>query len=115
MKKLRVLALMHQDLVPADSLDGLAAQKIEEFKRLYDVVTTLRDGGHDVEKLGLYEDLAPLRNAIQEWKPHVAFNLLEGFRGLSIYDHNVVSYLELMRVPYTGCNPRGLLLARDSE
>ena len=26
---------------------------------------------------------------------------------------NVVSYLELLKVPYTGCNPRGLLLARD--
>jgi D-alanine-D-alanine ligase len=24
-----------------------------------------------------------------------------------------VSYLELLRVPYTGCNPRGLMLARD--
>jgi D-alanine-D-alanine ligase len=29
------------------------------------------------------------------------------------FDHNVVSYLELLRVPYTGCNPRGLMLARD--
>ena len=25
----------------------------------------------------------------------------------------MVSYLELLRVPYTGCNPRGLILARD--
>jgi D-alanine-D-alanine ligase len=25
----------------------------------------------------------------------------------------VVSYLELLRLPYTGCNPRGLILARD--
>jgi D-alanine-D-alanine ligase len=28
-------------------------------------------------------------------------------------DQNVVSYLELVQVPYTGCNPRGLVLARD--
>ena len=28
-------------------------------------------------------------------------------------DQNVVSYLELVQVPYTGCNPRGLMLARD--
>ena len=26
--------------------------------------------------------------------------------GTTIYDQNVVSYLELMRQPYTGCNPR---------
>ena len=30
-----------------------------------------------------------------------------------MYDQNVVSYLELLHVPYTGCNPRGLMLARD--
>ena len=29
------------------------------------------------------------------------------------FDQNVVSYLELLRLPYTGCNPRGMLLARD--
>ena len=32
---------------------------------------------------------------------------------MTIFDQNVVSYLELLQVPYTGCNPRGLLLARD--
>ena len=37
------------------------------------------------------------------------------FRARSIYDQNVVSYLELMRVPYTGCNPRGLMLARGKD
>ena len=28
-------------------------------------------------------------------------------------DQNVVAYLELLKMPYTGCNPRGLLLGRD--
>jgi len=31
------------------------------------------------------------------------------------FDQNVVSYLELLRLPYTGCNPRGMLLARDKS
>ncbi len=43
------------------------------------------------------------------------FNLLEQFHGETIYDQNVASYLELMRVPYTGCNPRGLMLARGKD
>jgi D-alanine-D-alanine ligase len=30
-----------------------------------------------------------------------------------LWDQNVVSFLELMGIPYTGCNPRGLMLARD--
>jgi D-alanine-D-alanine ligase len=43
----------------------------------------------------------------------VVLNLLEHFHGVPLFDSNVVSYLELLRVPYTGCNPRGLMLARD--
>ncbi|EQD71606.1 D-alanine--D-alanine ligase, partial [mine drainage metagenome] len=41
------------------------------------------------------------------------FNLLEEFNGIVTYDQHVVAYLELLRQPYTGCNPRGLLLSRD--
>ena len=51
----------------------------------------------------------------REWKPHIAFNLLEAFDDVTIFDQNVVSYLELLKLPYTGCNPRGLLLARDKS
>ena len=35
------------------------------------------------------------------------------FGGEAIFDAHVVGYLELQRTPYTGCNPRGLWLARD--
>ena len=52
---------------------------------------------------------------IEAWKPDVVFTLLEQFHGEAIYDQNVVSYLELMHVPYTGCNPRGLMLARGKD
>ena len=69
--------------------------------------------GHDVRPLGVRDDLGKLREAIEEWKPHVAFNMREEFHGVALYDQHVVSYLELMRQPYTGCNPRGLTLAHD--
>ena len=32
---------------------------------------------------------------------------------MAVYDQHVVSYLELMKRRYTGCNPRGLMLAHD--
>src|SRR5690606_15429861 len=35
------------------------------------------------------------------------------FKGEAIFDQNVVSFLELMSAPYTGCNPKGMILARD--
>ena len=63
----------------------------------------------------MHDDLGELRRASTEWKPHIAFNLLEGFDDVTIFDQNVVSHLELLKLPYTGCNPRGLLLARDKS
>jgi D-alanine-D-alanine ligase len=103
---------MHQDLVPPDGVQGHDPSSAE-WKTEYDVVTTLGNLGHEVKPLGVKSDLGVIRAAIEEWRPHIAFNLLEEFDGLAVYDQNVVSYLELLRVPYTGCNPRGLMLARD--
>jgi D-alanine-D-alanine ligase len=113
MKKLRVLVLTHESLVPPDSLEGYTDQQVSEFRTEYDVMTVLRKAGHDVRVLGLYDNLADLRAAITGWKPDVAFNLLQEFQGIVTYDQHIVAYLELMRQPYTGCNPRGMMLSRD--
>ena len=113
MKKLRALVLMHETLVPPDSLDGYSEKEILEWKTEFDVVNTLREMGHEVLPLGVYDDLGQLRRAKEDFKPHIVFNLLEEFHGVGVYDHHVVSYLELLKQHYTGCNPRGLLLARD--
>ena len=113
MKKLRILVLMHESLIPPDSLDGYTVKQYDEFKAEFDVVQTLRKAGHEVRPIGLYDNLSELRTAIVDWKPHVAFNLLEEFQGIAKYDQHVVSFLELMRQPYTGCNPRGLTISRD--
>ncbi len=43
----------------------------------------------------------------------MAFNLLEEFQGIVTYDQYVVAFLELMKLPYTGCNPRGMMISRD--
>ena len=113
MKSLRVLVLMHESLVPPDTLKGYSEREIDEFKTEYDVVEYLRKSGHEVRALGLGDNLTDLRSAIMEWKPDVAFNLLEEFQGIVSYDQHVVAFLELMRQPYTGCNPRGLMISRD--
>jgi D-alanine-D-alanine ligase len=78
-------------------------------------VSTLRTAGHEVRPLGVEDELKPIRDEIESWKPDVVFNLLEQFHGEAVYDQNVASYLELLRVPYTGCNPRGLVLARGKD
>jgi D-alanine-D-alanine ligase len=112
MRKLRVLALMHDYLVPPADVTGIDV-KNAKWKMEFDVTHTLEHMGHEVRALGLGGDLTPIKQAITDWNPHIVFNLMESFEGISMFDQNVVSYLELLRVPYTGCNPRGLILSRD--
>ena len=112
MKKLRVLALMHDYLIPPEDTRGHDLQTVE-WKTEYDVTSTLRELGHDVQALGVRDELGGIRQAVVDGQPQIAFNLLEAFHEVGTFDQNVVSYLELLRIPYTGCNPRGLLLSRD--
>lgn len=115
MRTLRVLALVREGLVPPDVLEKPLDpnDKSPDWIMEYDVISTLKELGHDVRTLGVFDDLSPMRQEILEWKPHVAFMMLEEFFGVTAYDQAVVSYLELMRQRYTGCNPRGLILSGD--
>jgi D-alanine-D-alanine ligase len=113
--KLRVLALMHRHLVPPETIEEGTDITAAPWRTEYDVVSTLTAMGHEVRPLAVHDDLGDIRRASEEWKPHIAFNLLEGFDDITIFDQNVVSHLELLKLSYTGCNPRGLLLARDKS
>jgi len=113
--KLRVLLLVHRHLIPPDTIPEGTDIVSAPWRTEYDVITTLRAMGHEVQALGVHDDLGDIRRASTEWKPHIAFNLLEGFDDITIFDQNVVSHLELLKLAYTGCNPRGLLLARDKS
>ena len=113
--KLRVLALVHRHLIPPETIEEGTDILSAPWRTEYDVISTLRAMGHEVHPLGVHDDLGDIRRAATDWKPHIAFNLLEGFDDIAIFDQNVVSHLELLKLPYTGCNPRGLLLARDKS
>jgi D-alanine-D-alanine ligase len=112
-KPLRIAVLVHHELVPPD----VPADDSDPYKALRktedDVVFTLRGMGHEVEAIGISNDLGVIDVALQDRRPHVAFNLLEEFDGYPLFDQHVVSYLELRRLPYTGCNPLGLTLTHD--
>jgi D-alanine-D-alanine ligase len=113
--KLRVLALVHQHLIPPDTIEEGTDITSAPWRTEYDVISTLTGLGHEVKALGVHDDLGEIRRIATEWKPHIAFNLLEGFDDVVVFDQNVVSHLELLKLPYTGCNSRGLLLARDKS
>jgi D-alanine-D-alanine ligase len=113
MKPMRVLVLVHETLVPPDDTSGYTPQQVDEWRTEYDVITSLKAMGHEVRALGMADNLAELRTVVADWKPDIAFNLLEEFQGIVTYDQYVVAFLELMRLPYTGCNPRGMMISRD--
>ncbi len=115
MKKLKVMVLVREGLEPPESIEEMPDDEYKNapWKCEFDVVATLENLGHDVKVLGVYSDLGAIRKAVKEWEPDVTFNLLEEWESVALWDHNVVSYLELLGAAYTGCNPRGLMLARD--
>ena len=113
MKPQRVLALVHKGLEPPDEKIAKTTVEQAEWRMEYDVVRTLKAIGHEVCVIGVHDDLTPIRATMDEFKPTITFNLMEAFDDVVVFDQNVVSYLELLKVPYTGCNPRGLTLSRD--
>ncbi|MCB0329546.1 MAG: hypothetical protein KDD70_07780 [Bdellovibrionales bacterium] len=113
MRKLRILIIVHRDLIPPSDESYATSDKTPAWKTEFDVFSGLRELGHVPQFVGLYDDLSVLRNALEEFQPHVCFNLLEEFNEVALYDQNIVGYLELMKHPYTGCNPRGLMLSHD--
>lgn len=111
-KTLRVAVLAHIALVPPER-PRAQDWKDAEWRCEYEVIRALRDLGHDVRVIGLYDDLTVIEPTIAEHRPHIVFNLMEEFDGIGFFDQNIVSYLELVKLRYTGCNPRGMMLARD--
>ena len=77
MSKIRILVLVRDGHVPPSSLEGVPDEKLDAWKAEYDVCETLRGLGHEVLPLGVYDDLAPIRNAIQDFKPDITFMMLE--------------------------------------
>lgn len=113
MTKRRVLVLVREGLIPPEKVEGLTEEEIDPFRMELNVLNALEALGHESKIIGVYDDLSPIREALDAFKPDIIFMLLEEFHGVVTYDQAIASYLELQRQKYTGCNPRGLLLSHD--
>lgn len=112
-RSLRILALVDKGLTPPDEIASDSEKEDSPWRMEYDVLSTLRKLKHSVDCVEIFDDITVMRQAIQDKQPHVVFNMFEQFDGNALFDQHLTSYLELLKVPYTGCNPRGLTLARD--
>lgn len=112
-KKLRVVLLADERLLPTGELSQFSDKQQLLRKTEYDVKQAIEEIGHEVIPIGVADDLLTIRGALDAHKPDIVFNLVEEFSGIAHFDQHVVSFLELQHQPYTGCNPRGLTIARD--
>ncbi len=115
MKKLRVMMLLHDELVPPEDVTDREDPRLKDSKTEFDVHQALLKLGHEVKVVGLMDDITPIYTTIQEWKPNIAYNMMEAFADIGALDYYIAVYLDMLGMPYTGCNPRGLLLSRDKS
>ena len=111
-KKLKVLALF--DAVAPTTLDqDLTAElKTEDWKTEANVLAALDQLGHTTQHLAIFDDLDLLRPKLQSFEPDVIFNLADQFKNNRAFDQNIVSFLEMQGVPFTGCGSTGLTLCK---
>ena len=110
--KLNVLALF--DAIAPTTLDQDLSKelKTEDWKTENDILRALRELGHQTEHLAIFDDLDLLRQKLGSFKPDVIFNLADQFKNNRAFDQNIVSFLEMQGLPFTGCGSTGLTLCK---
>lgn len=111
-KKLKVLALFDAgEPMPIDR-DLSEELKTEDWKTEANILAALGDLGHTTEYLVIHDDLDALRQKLQSFEADVTFNLADEFRNNSAFDQNIVSFLEMHGIRFTGCGSTGLTLCK---
>ncbi len=78
-----------------------------------DVGKALRELGHEVSLLGLYDDLNPLWHRLDHTPPDLVFNLCESLRQQRSFEPHIVGILEASKIPYTGATSLALAICKD--
>ncbi len=78
-----------------------------------DVFAALQRLGHEVEKMPIFDDIAPVLERVKSFAPEIVFNLAEAVHSDRSYEPNIPALLSLLKVRFTGAGPEALLLAKD--
>jgi D-alanine-D-alanine ligase len=111
-KKLKVLVLFDGASPTKIDQDFSEEMKTEDWKTEANVMSALGQLGYVAEHLAIYDDLDLLRQKLESFAPDVLFNLVEQFKNISGFDQNIVSLLEMLGIPFTGCCATGLQLSK---
>jgi D-alanine-D-alanine ligase len=111
-RKLKVLALFDAMAPTTIDQDLSGELKTEDWKTEANVLSALADLDHTAEHLAIFDDLDLLRRKLETFQPDVIFNLADQFKNNRAFDQNIVSFLELQGIPFTGCGSTGLTLCK---
>ena len=111
-KKLKVLVLFDGVQPTPIDADLSAEMKTEEWETEANVMAALKELGHNAEHLAIFDDVDLVRQKMESFQPDLLFNLVEQFKNNPGFDQNVVSLLEMLGVPFTGCGSTGLTLCK---
>jgi len=111
-KKLKVLALF--DAIRPTTLDQDLSEelKTDDWKTEANVLEALQNLGCVTEHQAIFDDTDLIRQKFQSFQPGLIFNLADQFKNNRAFDQNIVSFLELHDVPFTGCGSTGLTLCK---
>src|SRR5712672_4481634 len=111
-KKLKVLVLFDGTSPTTLDQDFSAEMKTPDWKTEANVMAALSALGYTAEHLAIFDDVDLLRQKLETFAPDVLFNLVEQFRNNPGFDQNIVSFLEMQSLPFTGCGSTGLTLCK---
>jgi D-alanine-D-alanine ligase len=111
-KKLKVLVLFDGGGPTTLDQDFSKEMKTADWKTEANVMAALGALGHTAEHLAIFDDVDLLRQKLETFAPDVLFNLVEQFKNNPGFDQNIVSFLEMQSLPFTGCGSTGLTLCK---
>jgi D-alanine-D-alanine ligase len=111
-KKVNVLALFDATRPTTTDQDLSTELATPDWITEANVLEALHSLNWTVEHQAIFDDTQVLRDKIDRFQPDIVFNLADQFRNNRGFDQNIVSFLELMGVPFTGCGSTGLLLSK---
>ena len=113
MKKLKILVLCDYPGPPPASQEFTEELKKDDWKTEANVVNALKELGHEIRVVAVYDDISAIIGEVKTNPPDVAFNLVEQFKNFSHYERNIAALLELFGLPYTGCDVPGLMICKN--
>src|SRR3954467_10974319 len=89
------------------------AWESDEPEMEYQIAHALAQRGHEVQLLGVYDDLQYLTRCLRDWRPDLVFNGAEAFRGNESLEYLLPGVLEAEGHRYTGAPPLALQVTRN--